>query len=254
MKSNRITEQFSPSLLTYIGSRVAKSYSADVADNYRTAELREQISGQMWAGMIFKIASSIPHRISVLDLGCGTGRYFSSVDNAERYVGVDISPSMLALAKNPVRKGVVPVQLIQGDLSSIEFKPHSFDLIFSIGVLGEHIPFTVQFCNKVCSMLKPRGKVLVTVMDAQTPQSNGGIKRKLALTTYPFLPEDLKGWIDARIGNFTRTEEEVRHILNASAFETYRITHTLDLDPKHEIWKRFWFLCEAEGQRDSRSE
>lgn len=247
MKRNSFTEQVPSNLLTYIGNRVARSYSGEVAAQYREVDLRDHISDRMWAGMISEIASSFSYRIAVLDLGCGTGRYFYSVKNAERYVGVDISPVMLELAKKPVRKSMVPVQLIRGELYSIQFKPMSFDLIFSVGVLGDHIPFTVQFCNKVGSMLKPRGKVFFTVMDARTQHSKGGVKRKLALAAYPFLPRTLKGWIDARIGNFTRTEEEVREILKASAFQTYRMTHTLDLDPNHEIWGRFWFICEAEG-------
>jgi len=248
VKHNSFTEQVPSNLLAYIGNRVARSYSGEVAADYRKADLRDHISDRMWAGMISEIASSFSHRIAVLDLGCGTGRYFHSVNNAERYVGVDISPGMLELAKKPVRKSVVPVRLVRGELYSIQFKPKSFDLIFSIGVLGDHIPFTVQFCNRVCSMLKPRGKVFFSVMDARTQHSEGGVKRKIALAAYPFLPQTLKDWIDAHIGNFMRTEEEVREILTTSAFQSYRITHTLDLDPNHEKWGRFWFICEAEGR------
>ncbi len=244
-KSNKPIEQIPSKLITYIGNRVAKDYSDKVAADYRKAELRDHVSGRMWAGMISQMASSFSHRIAVLDLGCGTGRYFHSVTNAERYVGVDISPAMLELAKKPVRKSVVPVQLIQGDIYNVQFRPRSFDLIFSIGVLGDHAPFTVEFCNKVWSMLKPGGKIFFTVMDAQTEHSKGGMKRKLALAAYSFLPSSLKGRIEARIGNFKRTEEEVRTIINASAFQSYRIMHTSDLDPNHEIWDRFWFICEA---------
>jgi len=248
MSVNSLKNQISSDVLRYVANKAAKGYNSNAAENYRKGELSDPISGGMWAAMISETASSFSHPIAVLDLGCGTGRYFHAVTNAERYVGVDISLAMLELAKEPVQKPGVPVQLIRGEIYSIEFKPRSFDLIFSIGVLGESIPFTLKLCNKFSSMLKPRGKILFTVMDARTPHHKGGIKRKLALATYPFLPQVLKDWIDARIGNFKRTEEEIREILQESTFETYRIMHTLDLDPNHKVWKGFWFICEAEGQ------
>ena len=51
-----------------------------------------------------ELSSSFGHDISVLDLGCGTGRYFHCVINARRLTGIDISLHMLQEARNPVRR------------------------------------------------------------------------------------------------------------------------------------------------------
>ena len=198
--------------------------------------------------MISGIASSFPEPISVLDLGCGTGRYIHCVKNAERYVGVDASAPMLEVAKNPIRKNEITarrVYLVQADIYSLNLQRASFDFIFSIGVLGDYIPLTVQFCNNLRLMLRPNGKALFTVMDAKTGHSEGGWKRKLALAIYPFLAQSLKSRVDVRIGNFKHTEEEVREILDKSGFACYAVRHTLELDPNHEIWDGSWFICEA---------
>jgi len=70
--------------------------------------------------------------IDVLDLGCGTGRYFRYVRGARRLVGVDVSTPMLDLARHPV--GVVTadsVQLVEADFLQADFDPGRYDLICS---------------------------------------------------------------------------------------------------------------------------
>ena len=202
----------------------------------------------MWGEMILGITSSFPGPISVLDLGCGTGRYVHYVKNANIYVGVDVSLSMLQLAKNPIKKSEITAKrmyLVQADIHSLRLQPGSFDFAFSIGVLGDYIPLTIQFCQNLRSILSPRGKALFTVMDSKTPHSRDSWKRKLVLASYPFLSKSLKARVDVRIGNFKHSEEEVKLILDKSGFASWKITHTLELDPNHEIWDGCWFICEA---------
>src|SRR5690242_1732447 len=40
--------------------------------------------------------------ISVLDVGCGSGRYFHCLTNVRCLTGLDLSPDMLAAARRPV--------------------------------------------------------------------------------------------------------------------------------------------------------
>jgi ubiquinone/menaquinone biosynthesis C-methylase UbiE len=52
--------------------------------------------------ILARVSDSFKHPISVLDLGCGTGRYFHCLQSTERIIGVDASPDMLAQARHPV--------------------------------------------------------------------------------------------------------------------------------------------------------
>ena len=76
-------------------------------------------------------------------MGCGTGRYFRHLTDADLVVGVDPSPAMLAEARGAV--GVErlrrPPVLVVGTANSIPVLG-PFDLVFSIGVVGQVVPFT----------------------------------------------------------------------------------------------------------------
>jgi len=66
------------------------------------------------------IMKQIPECISILDAGCGVGRYTALVkDKCKVYVGVDFSPKMLEQAKknNPYKN----VEFFEGDLETIDF-------------------------------------------------------------------------------------------------------------------------------------
>jgi len=72
----------------------------------------------------------------VIDLGCGTGRYFDQyiLSGAEEIVGVDISMSMLEKAKR--RFAGASVTLIEASVSQIPFHDAVFDLGISTLTTG----------------------------------------------------------------------------------------------------------------------
>src|SRR5688572_7618558 len=59
------------------------------------------------------LTGSFGRPISVLEAGCGTGRYFHCLRNVENLVGLDISPEMLAAARCPVRDTEVAVKNVE---------------------------------------------------------------------------------------------------------------------------------------------
>src|SRR5688572_4610688 len=60
-----------------------------------------------------ELTASFGRPVTVLEAGCGTGRYFHCLRNVERLVGLDISPEMLAAARHPVRENLVTAQNIE---------------------------------------------------------------------------------------------------------------------------------------------
>jgi SAM-dependent methyltransferase len=97
----------------------------------------------------------------VLDAGVGAGRY---ADVASRWgadvVGVDLSYAVEASQRN---LGSRPnVWIAQADIGALPFKPGSFDVIFSIGVL-HHTPDTREYFRRLVPLLKPGGTIAIWV-------------------------------------------------------------------------------------------
>ena len=105
-----------------------------------------------------RLVSSAVRGDCVLDLCCGTGRYFEFV-NCSELVGLDLSPEMLKVAKG---RAAESIHLIRSTASDPPFKPGSFDAIFSIGSLGVHVPITTQLLRNLRLLLKQEGSLVFT--------------------------------------------------------------------------------------------
>ena len=138
--------------MTYVtdwGRKAADLYATDYARRYRKhdEELSNVEAYRAFCDWLRDICGQFHKSIDVLDLGCGTGRYFSALMNVNELVGLDASGPMLAEAANPVdadRITARTIQLVEGDVLTHSFQPDSFDLVYSIGVLAEHTPFDVR--------------------------------------------------------------------------------------------------------------
>lgn len=97
----------------------------------------------------------------VLDAGVGAGRYS---DVASRWgadvVGVDLSFAVDASQRNLGERD--NVWIAQADIGRLPFRPDSFDVIFSIGVL-HHTPDTHAYFAKLVPLLKPGGVIAIWV-------------------------------------------------------------------------------------------
>ena len=71
----------------------------------------------------------------VLDAGCGPGRYTRQLGEhgARLVVGLDINEAVDEAFETC--RGVPNVEIVQGNVFEPPFKPHSFDLVNSVGVL-----------------------------------------------------------------------------------------------------------------------
>lgn len=113
--------------------RVIRDGYDRLGDAYRPAEQSKATESRGW--FLDETLSRISPGVDILELGCGPGWDGRRLADTRRYVGVDISTTMLNLAKERVPEGT----FLEGDLTSIELPAHTFDAVVSIYVFG-HIP------------------------------------------------------------------------------------------------------------------
>jgi 2-polyprenyl-3-methyl-5-hydroxy-6-metoxy-1,4-benzoquinol methylase len=97
----------------------------------------------------------------VLDAGCGAGRFLDAASASEgQIVGVDISNAIDA-AKASL-EGRDNVHFIQASIYDLPFKEGAFDYCYCIGVI-QHTPDTAASLRSIARMVKPGGKIAVTI-------------------------------------------------------------------------------------------
>jgi SAM-dependent methyltransferase len=92
----------------------------------------------------------------VLDYGCGSGRFLALLDDA---AGVEIAEAAVERAR--ANAPHADVRLLEGD-GTIPFGHGEFDLVWCSEVL-EHIPDVGFALSEIRRVLKPSGRLLLTV-------------------------------------------------------------------------------------------
>lgn len=164
-------------------ARAAALYTTEYAKRYRSYDDTAGSTGAMalFVEWIRTVSQRFEGPIDVLDLGCGTGRYFRAVAHARRLVGIDVSRPMLDEARHPAGLDGVPpgwLVLIEDDFLVHEFQPDEFDLIYSVGVLAEHSPFDAGMATRVKRWLKPGGRFAFTTVHPLSPSVPRTWKRR----------------------------------------------------------------------------
>jgi SAM-dependent methyltransferase len=177
-----------------------------------------------------------------LDIGCGTGRFFHLFNNVALLTGIDVSKDMLAFANNPLPPGQLDIntlELIEASFFTHDFKDVKYDIIYSIGVLGEHVPFDETTAEKIYGLLSENGKAYFTIVDLE-PRKN--TKRKIAETLYPLLPKGIRQKLDARWEICYLTYDELDAIMKPQPFSSYKIERYTSEDP---LWEGVHLECFA---------
>lgn len=180
--------------------------------------------------MFETICGSFDRKINVLDIGCGSGRYFHILKNVNHLIGIDVAAGMIKAAHHPVNEHLMDVQeleLITGNIYTHEFSRNKFDFIYSIGVLGGHAPFTPEMCTRIKNMLVPDGVFYVTVVDLDSRKKS---KRKLAETLYPLMPGGIKSMLNERWKTNYVTEGQLRRLLTDTGFRDVQISRYATTD------------------------
>ena len=114
--------------------------------------------------------------MTVLDLGCGEGRHaFEAYRRGARVVAVDRGQSEVETTKRWLGAiaeageagragdgGAARYEVVRGDLLHLPFPDASVDRVMASEVL-EHIPDDATAMAEICRVLKPGGRVAVTV-------------------------------------------------------------------------------------------
>ncbi len=109
--------------------------------------------------------------LRVLDVGCGTGLFFSHVDGASMVVGVDISRKLLLKAKDEAKKSG-NVFVLQADADHLPLREGFFDAVFAFTVL-QNMPKPEETLGELKRVTALGGNVVVT-----------GLKKAFALNTF----------------------------------------------------------------------
>jgi SAM-dependent methyltransferase len=113
------------------------------------------------------VASNLAQK-SVLDAGCGMGRYARVAHElgAGLVVGLDLSWSLEAA--RDVTRDCPRVRLVRGDLLRLPFDEKSFDHIYSLGVL-DHTPDPRRAFLELARRLKRGGRIVIWVYEQERP-------------------------------------------------------------------------------------
>jgi SAM-dependent methyltransferase len=210
--------------------RAASLYDDAYARRYRDRDdqLQTVSSNQQLIDWLGSVCERFDHPIDVLDLGCGTGRYFWGLKQVKSLTGLDASAPMLEEARHPIhaeRLAATPITLLQGDVMSYAFAPASFDLVYSIGVLAEHVPLDASVVTRVHAWLRPGGRFAFTTVHPQSPSVPRTLARGLAGAVVDRLPAPLTRALHRRlvIGGLYADERWIE-----SALSSEFVIETLD--------------------------
>jgi SAM-dependent methyltransferase len=97
---------------------------------------------------------------SVLDVGCGSGRIgeFVLEAGASRYLGVDFSEPMIALAQERLARFGERVDLVTGDFASAPLHGQ-FDVVLALG-LFDYLPDPERFLSRMSELCATGGSLV----------------------------------------------------------------------------------------------
>ena len=128
---------------------------------------------------------------AVLDVGCGSGLFFSHVAaKANLVVGVDISRKLLLKAKEEANH-FQNVLVLQADADHLPFKDGFFDAVFAFTIL-QNMPKPSETVKELKRVAKLGGRVVVT-----------GLKKAFSLVAFVVVLES----VDLKMVSFVDNED-----------------------------------------------
>ncbi len=214
------------------GVRASSIYNASHAAEYREHDdaIRTGRTVTALGGWLRAICDRFDRPIDVLELGCGTGRYFHTLHNVRRLVGIDVSQPMLEQARTPIGDVASPpgkITLIEGDFLRHEFAEREFDFVYSIGVLAEQTPFDRELAARVHRWLRPGGRFAFTAVSLRSWSLKPTLKRRAAQWAVDagLAPERVRQTVRRRLldGGLYADEPYLRDVLSEAGLRVESI-------------------------------
>ncbi len=162
-----------------------------------------------WDGRAFVDYMCLNKEKSVLEIGVGTGRIALRVAPECRELwGIDISPKTVSRARENLCENK-NVSIICDDFLTHDFGTKKFDVIYS-SLTFMHIAEKERAIEKVCDLLKPDGRLVLSIDKNQQEYIDIGISR---IKIYPDTPENISFLLE-EVGfeNVKRYESEHAYI------------------------------------------
>jgi SAM-dependent methyltransferase len=167
--------------------------------------------------------------LSVLDAGCGGGRYSKvAAEAGANVVGADHSTAVEKAAR--LCAHVPNAAFVQADLKHLPLAPASFDFVFSIGVM-HHDADTRAVFDAVARMVKPGGRLAVWLYRRNQwwqERLNTALRRR----TTRMHPDRLERWckLGACLGGLPVVNKTLNKVVNFSSHPNWenRVCDTFD--------------------------
>jgi SAM-dependent methyltransferase len=231
-----------------VGERVQADYRAAVSQYRRDDEIEVTTARhRRLQTTLGNLCLSFDRPIKVLDLGCGTGRYFHCLLNVGQLFGLDLSEEMLREAPRPVRAEQVTVrdiQLANGNAYLATFPPGSFDLIYSLGMFGHGCPVTPEILEKFHAWLAPGGKLFFDTVDVAGLPWKRQLKFQLQEVAAPIVRLRNRWFAPHRkfVPFFGMRRHQLQALLRASPFREFEIESHVSDSP---LWRGRHLQCQA---------
>lgn len=143
---------------------VRQFYEKTPFPNYDDVDSRQSLKQKASASIFARLLDEqLPRAATVFEAGCGTGQFtnFLGMGSRRTVVGGDVCINSLKLAKSfRDRFSINNAHFVQINLFRPPFRPESFDLVISNGVL-HHTSEPERGFRAILEKLKPRGFVAI---------------------------------------------------------------------------------------------
>lgn len=151
--------------------------SKQIADTYDQIGLHFSLTRPRLSAEVISLLPALPQKSRVLDLGCGNGVLLTTLPHDIAYLGLDISPALLAEAKrrHPGTNfllGDVLDQKVWDRLGPLPAGGQEFDLIVALA-LFHHLPTPAdhtKLLRNIKQHLKSSGSALISVWRLDLPK------------------------------------------------------------------------------------
>jgi len=228
---------------------LARDYDRGAAQYRHDDEIEARSENHRRLGThLRRTCRSFQHPVRVLEIGCGTGRYFHWLQNVELLIGSDLSGEMLKKAEHPVHEREVTakqIRLMQGNVFEMEFAPASFDFIYSLGVFGYGAVWTPAIAAKIHRWLVPGGRLFFDAIEMpHCPTRVARLKQSVKCGLYPVIPEVLRQWIDSRqtVPMVPHTRRRIEQAMREAGFGEWVVSSYRCESP---LWNGVHLECNA---------